>query len=541
MTNDEWWRGAVIYQIYPRSFLDTNQDGVGDLCGITDRLDYVARLGVDAVWISPFFPSPMKDFGYDVSEYKNVDPMFGTLDDFQGLVTRAHALGLKVIIDLVVSHTSDQHPWFRESRSSRDNPKADWYVWVDPQPDGRPPNNWLSIFGGGAWEWDTTRRQFYLHNFLTSQPDLNYHNPEVVEALKDVAEFWMRLGVDGFRMDAVNWYFHDRELRDNPPNEGGLLPYAPESSNYVMQEHKYNKTRPEMLGFLEEMRQLFDQYGVVSLGELTAKNAVELMPTYTEKDKRLHFVYTFGLLTEECSAAHFRDVIAEVESHMESGWVCWSFSNHDVIRVVSRWRHESVPMERQAKFLLALLLSLRGSVCLYQGEELGLPEVEIAFEDLQDPFGIRLWPEFKGRDGCRTPMPWHITLPNGGFSNTKPWLPVPLMHLEKSVDVQEMKTESVLHFSRHFLEWRKQQKALVQGSLQLIDVPEPLLAFERSGDGETILAIFNVSEEIQSLDLSEYYGFISPTDPHGFEYKLAHNVLTLPGHSAFFAFVNPSQ
>ncbi len=530
----EWWRGAVMYQIYPRSFLDTNQDGIGDLSGITDRLDYVAELGVDMIWVSPFYPSPMKDFGYDVSDHKNVDPMFGKVDDFVALIDKANALGIKVMIDLVLSHTSDQHQWFRESRSSRDNPKSDWYVWVDAQEDGRPPNNWLSIFGGGAWEWDTTRRQFYLHNFLTSQPDLNFHNPEVIDATLDIAEFWLRLGVHGFRLDTVNWYFHDKELRDNPPSYGGILPYAPESSNYVMQEHVYNKSRPESLPFLEKFRALLDQYGATSLGELTAKNALEVTKDYTEKDKRLHMVYTFSLLTEEFSATHFRNTITEVENNMGDGWICWAFSNHDVMRAVSRWKHDNIPLAQQAKFLMALLLSLRGSVCMYQGEELGLPEVNIAYEDLQDPYGIRLWPEFKGRDGCRTPMPWHMAMPNGGFSNEKPWLPIPMTHLEKSVDVQEPDQNSVLHFTRNMLAWRKTTPAMSEGTLTVLDTEDPLLAFERSHGDKTILCVFNTDEKTQSYDFSQYGDRLSPITLTGFYYSFKEGQLSLPGYSVFF-------
>ncbi|MGC1308902.1 MAG: alpha-glucosidase family protein [Phormidesmis sp.] len=535
---EEWWRGAVIYQIYPRSFLDTNQDGIGDIAGITDRLAYIAQLGVDMVWISPFYASPMKDFGYDVSDYKSVDPIFGSLDDFAALVKKANELGLKVMIDMVFSHTSDQHPWFKESRANKDNPQADWYVWVDPQPDGSPPNNWLSIFGGGAWEWDTSRRQFYLHNFLSSQPDLNFHNPDVVDAIMDITAFWLRLGVHGFRLDTVNWYFHDRALRSNPPNEGDILLYAPESSNYVMQAHIYNKSRPEMLPFLERFRSLLNRYDAIALGELTAKRAIEMTPDYTAKDKRLHMVYTFSLLTQALSAAHFKRTIRAVEENLGDGWICWAFSNHDVVRAVSRWRQDRVSIEQQAKFLLALLLSLRGSICLYQGEELGLPEVDIAFEDIKDPYGIRLWPEFKGRDGCRTPMPWRASATNGGFSPVQPWLPVPAEHLDKAVEVQALDKSSVLQFSKMLLSWRKSQPAMIWGSLKLLEAADPLLAFERSYEGETILAVFNTGDQPCDFDCSAS-GKIAPiAEPivlTEFEYSYHNGLLSLPACCAFFA------
>ena len=536
----DWWRSAVIYQIYPRSFLDTNGDGIGDIPGITQKLDYVAQLGADIVWISPFYPSPMKDFGYDVSNYKDIDTIFGSLADFTKLINKANQLGLKVMIDLVLSHTSDRHPWFQESRASADNPKRDWYVWADPKPDGTPPNNWLSIFGGSAWEWDTSRRQFYMHNFLTAQPDLNFHNSDVVDAVLDVAKFWLELGVHGFRLDTVNWYFHDDQLRDNPPNQGGKLLYVPESSNYGMQAHIYNKSRPEVLPFLERFRSLLDAYDAIGLGELTAKAAPEMTPAYTEKDKRLHMVYTFDLLTEEHSAAHFKRAIRSAEKQMNEGWLCWAFSNHDVVRTVSRWRCEGVSPQQQAKFFLALLLSLRGAVCIYQGEELGLTEANISFEDLQDPYGLRLWPEYKGRDGCRTPMPWVWSFPKAGFSSFTPWLPVPNTHVERSVDVQAPTEDSVLQFCRDFLAWRKGQPAMSRGSIRILDSDESLLVLERKSEAQTILAVFNLQEKSCEFDCSALYSsaqfFAIKSVMLKDLYKNKEDgLINLPGYSMFFA------
>ena len=556
-SSDDWWRGAAIYQVYPRSFLDTNGDGIGDLIGITEKLGYIAWLGVDVVWISPFYASPMKDFGYDVADYKRVDPIFGKDEDFVALVKKADELGLKVMVDMVLSHTSDIHSWFRQSRASRDNPMSNWYVWVDPQPDGTPPNNWLSIFGGSAWEWDTHRQQFYLHNFLAAQPDLNFHHPQVVEAILDVVEFWLRLGVKGIRLDTANWYFHDQALRNNPPNKGELLKYAPASSNYVMQDHIYNKSRPEVLPFLERLRELLDSYDAISLGELTAKRAVEMTADYTQSGRRLHMVYTFGLLTQTFSAAHFRQTIREVEANLGSGWVCWAFSNHDVVRAVSRWRREGVTVTQQAKFLLALLLALRGAVCLYQGEELGLSEAELEYEDLKDPYGIRLWPEFKGRDGCRTPMPWELSAVNGGFSTAQPWLPLPSAHLTQAVDVQQVDAASVLNFCRLLLQWRKSLPAVLFGSIRLLESADTLLAFERCYQGQTVLAVFNFGMAPAELDCRAYGGkdFIDergldkrsldkrgldkkclrPFEMAGFDYRYERAVLTLPAFSMFLA------
>ncbi len=495
--SSEWWRGGVIYQIYPRSFLDTNADGIGDLPGITKRLEYIASLGVDSVWISPFFKSPMKDFGYDVSDMTDIDPMFGVMKDFEQLVAKAKSLGLKVMIDLVLSHTSDQHPWFIKSRANRDNAKADWYVWADPKMDGTPPNNWLSIFGGSAWEWDTRRRQYYLHNFLTCQPDLNFHNPDVCKALLEVAEFWLKKGVQGFRLDTVNFYYCDRELRDNPPNEGPPLDNVPESNPYSMQTHIYDITRPENLSFLEEFRQLLDRYpDTAAVGEMGAEKSYLLIPQYTERDKRLHMVYTFRFLNEHFSVSYFREYIELLEAHLGDGWPCFAFSNHDVMRAVERWnRHHPAHQNDFSHLLLALLCSLRGSVCLYQGEELGLPEAVIPFEKLQDPYGIRFWPEFKGRDGCRTPMPWESGAHVAGFTGGEPWLPVPDEHRIRAVDVQEHQPDSLLHHFRAFLHWRKTHPALQTGSIRFIDAAEEVLAFIREGEDETLFCAFNLGIE----------------------------------------------
>ena len=309
---DDWWRGCVIYQIYPRSFQDTDGDGIGDLPGIIARLDHVAKLGADAVWLSPIFRSPMADMGYDVSDYCDIDPLFGGLADFDALLARAHELGLKVILDMVLSHSSDQHPWFVESRANRDNPRADWYVWVDPGPDGMPPNNWVSVFGGPAWEWDSRRRQYYLHNFLTTQPDLNFHNPEVQEAMLEIMRFWLERGVDGFRLDTVNYYFHDRKLRPNPP--ASRDDPHPSVNPYEMQNHRYQKNRPDNLAFLGRMRALMDRYDErVLIGEVgeTPQRAIEIMAEYTRGAGRLHMAYSFDMLGPEFSARHFRSRIAK--------------------------------------------------------------------------------------------------------------------------------------------------------------------------------------------------------------------------------------
>ena len=532
-----WWRGAVIYQIYPRSFLDTNGDGIGDLRGIAERLDYVAGLGVDAIWVSPFFKSPMADFGYDIADFCAVDPLFGDLGDFDQLVAEAHRRGLRVMIDQILSHTSSQHPWFIESRSSRDNPKADWYVWADPSSDGTPPNNWQSIFGGPAWRWEPRRRQYYLHNFLDSQPDLNFHHPEVPAAMLENVRFWLDRGVDGLRLDAINFCYHDPLLRDNPPkpaehrNGRGFTADNP----YAYQYHWYNNTQPENLEFLTEVRRLLDRYpGAVSLGEIAAEDSLATMAAYTG-ETRLHMAYSFELLTEEYRAAHIRSTVESLERQMPHGWPCWTISNHDVARVMTRWGGAAAA-PRMSSMLSAMICSLRGSVCIYQGEELGLPEAGLPFEALRDPYGIAFWPNFKGRDGCRTPMPWRDT-PDAGFTTGTPWLPVPPEHLPLAVSRQESDRESPLNAFRRFLRWRRRQPALCQGDIRFIELPEPLLGFNRTLDSQSILAVFNLSDRLQTAALPAHW-FITPLDDHGLSAgRVSGRTLQLPAHGVFFALV----
>ncbi|MFV0383456.1 alpha-amylase family glycosyl hydrolase [Paracoccus sp. (in: a-proteobacteria)] len=493
-----WWKGGVIYQIYPRSFQDTTGDGIGDLAGIAQRLPYVASLGVDAIWISPFFTSPMKDFGYDVSDYRGIDPIFGTMEDFDALITRAHDLGLKVMIDLVLSHSSDQHPWFAESRASRDNARADWYVWADPKPDGTPPTNWLSIFGGSAWQWDARREQYYLHNFLTSQPDLNFHNSDMREALLEMTRFWLEKGVDGFRLDTVNFYFHDAELRDNPPLPPELRrsDTAPAVNPYNHQSHRYDKSRPENLAFLEQFNALLAEYGAASVGEIgDSERGLELLEEYTGTpqgvpSRRLQMSYVFDFLSgDSLSASRIVQVFHDMQAVAPNAWPCWAMSNHDVVRHVSRWNLS----DQAARAYVTLLICLRGSVCLYQGEELGLPEADLRFEDLRDPYGIEFWPEFKGRDGCRTPMVWDGGA-NGGFSAGVPWLPVPDGHLQRGVATQEADDGSLLHHYRRAIALRARHVALRTGELTGMTATGPVLGFCRSDGTETLHVRANLSD-----------------------------------------------
>lgn len=497
----EWWRGGVIYQVYPRSFEDSSGDGMGDLPGIIDRLDHISSLGVDCIWLSPITQSPQADMGYDVSDYKQVDPIFGTLEDFDVLIAKAHSLGIKVIMDQVVSHTSDQHPWFKESAFSRDNEKADWYVWADANPDGSPPNNWLSVFGGSSWEWHTARKQYYLHNFLTSQPDLNFHNPKVQDAVLDTMRFWLNRGLDGFRLDTVNYYFHDAQLRSNP----ALLTAdgQPRTNPYDMQSHKFDKSQPENLAWLKRVRALLDEFpGTTSVGEVgDDERGVELMKAYTAGSDLLHMCYSFDFLSPEFSAQHFRSRLEAFFAGDETGWPCWSISNHDVIRPMTRWASHAVSQKDLARQAAVLVMTVRGTVGIYQGEELGLPEADIRFEELVDPRGKRFWPGDKGRDGCRTPMPWQAHKTHGGFTSGTPWLPIKHAHLELAVDVQNADPESTLNFFRKLIAWRKSHPALLTGNIEFFDTGEPVLAFRRSAGNKDMICVFNLSPIARDVEL----------------------------------------
>jgi alpha-glucosidase len=536
-----WWRGATIYQIYPRSFRDTNGDGIGDLPGIIERLDYVATLAVEAIWISPFYKSPMADFGYDIADYRAVDPLFGTLADFDQLVAKAHSLGLKVIIDQVLSHTSDRHAWFEESRQSRDNAKADWYVWADARDDGTPPNNWLSIFGGVAWQWEPRRGQYFLHNFLSAQPDLNFHHPDVRRASLDNLRFWLDRGVDGLRLDAINFCFHDAKLRDNPPrppHERKATGFRNDNP-YGYQWHRFNNTQPEMLPFLEDVRALLDAYpDTVALGEISSDDSTATVAEYTHAG-RLHMAYSFELLSSESSPAHIRTTVEALKRRAPESWPCWTFSNHDVERVVSRWGGSTPQLPHFATQLTALLCSLRGSLCVFQGEELGLAEAEVPFELLRDPYGIAFWPAFKGRDGCRTPIPWE-SREGGGFSNVAPWLPVPPQHLALSVAAQEGDASSALHGFRRLLTWRRQQPLLLHGDIEFLSATDSVLVFKRFDESGALLAAFNLSPEPASVSMPEIsVGRV--IGGHGLpEGALANAILQLPGHGvAFFELTAP--
>lgn len=492
MSQLPWWKGAVIYQIYPRSFRDTNGDGIGDLKGVYEGLDHIASLGVDGIWISPFFTSPMADYGYDVADFCGVDPIFGTLEDFDAVVEKAHALGLKVIIDQVYSHTSDHHDWFIESRSNRDNPRADWYVWADPKTDGSPPNNWQSVFGGPSWEWDARRGQYYFHNFLKEQPDLNLYNEEVQQALIEAGRFWLERGVDGFRLDALNFSMHDQALRDNPPS--GVSAHEA-TRPFDMQKHVYNMSQPEIVTFIEKFRDMLSEYpGTFTVAEVGGPNPIAEMRAFTDGERRLNSAYNFDFLYAPKLDA---DVVVRSANQWDQsaseGWPSWAFSNHDAPRAVTRWA-SSAHRDEMARLYMLLLLTLRGNPIIYQGEELGLPQANVPFSRLKDPEAIINWPKTLGRDGARTPIPWESGKLHAGFSSAEPWLPVDPEHAALAVD-QQQGNDSMLRFTAQALSARKRFSALLRGGMSFEESGrDEVLIVRRELDGEAIVAVFNFGD-----------------------------------------------
>lgn len=544
MAHLDWWRSAVIYQIYPRSFKDSNGDGVGDLPGILQKLDYVEALGVDAIWISPFFKSPMKDFGYDISDYRAIDPLFGTMADFDALLAAIHARGMKLLIDQVWNHTSDAHPWFQESRSSRDNPKADWYVWVDPLPDGSAPNNWLATFGGSAWEWDAQREQYYLHNFLSSQPDLNWYNSEVVEEILAIASFWLDKGVDGFRLDVVNFLRHDRQLRDNPerpptvPRPDGAAPNDPFFS-YI---NRYNFCQPENLADLTTIRKHLDRYpGTTTLAEISSAEDTLLTSSQYVGDQRLHMAYNSSLMTNEpLTQERMYRLIQQVETLFGENVLCWTAGTHDFPRLKNRWRHsqtsDAFTQNAFDHMLIALLICLRGSCCIYQGDELGLTQADIPHSKMQDPFGIAGYPHVLGRDGSRTPIPWEANQLQAGFTTAaEPWLPIADEHFASAIDQQASNPSSLLNRYRKMIRWRKQQPALNDGDLTLLETASPILGFTRHCKSQALLCLFNLSPEATYYDLNAINRHYTVDYSTGFTNRLYDHKLEIPAYGVFFA------
>ncbi|HET7084489.1 MAG TPA: alpha-amylase family glycosyl hydrolase [Rhizomicrobium sp.] len=548
-----WWRGAVVYQVYVRSFCDSNGDGQGDFPGLISKLDYIRALGVDAIWLSPIHPSPNRDWGYDVSDYEGVHPDYGTLEDFQRLLDAAHARGLKIILDEVLAHTSDEHAWFAASRDG-DAGKRDWYVWAPPKDDGTVPNNWLSVFGGPAWSYQPARRQYYHHKFLRQQPKLNWMNGAAREEALKVLDLWLQRGVDGFRLDVANAFLHDAQLRDNPAIPADQRGAVEWSAAANMQRHIHDSNLEENKAVLDVIRRRVEAAspsarsateGEVPVAALAMRRAegdiknsdrfvfgefseeFERSGCYLPSDKGLHAGYNFALLaaTDAAAIRAHLETLAKYPDH----WPCISFSNHDVIRTATRFGAGS------AKVMLALLCALRGTLLLYQGEELGLPEVELRRDQLKDPVGDLYYPLFKGRDGCRTPMPWDAAKPHLGFTTGSPWLPTGPAHQALAVSEQERDGGSALAYTRRLLEARQRHPALRNGSLSLLS--GEALAFVREDGEERIACVFNLSERevMQALP-----GSCSPLDLGTGQAVLSGSRLTLGPFSAWFGALSPA-
>ena len=488
-----WWQKGVVYQVYPRSFQDSNGDGIGDLEGIRQRLDHIVDLGADAVWISPFYPSPMADFGYDVSDYKGVDPMFGTLADFDRLVASAHRRGLRIILDFVPNHSSDQHPWFIESRSSRSNPKRDWYVWRDARPDGSPPNNWLAEFGGSAWEWDEATGQYYYHAFLKEQPDLNWRNPEVQEAMLDVMRFWLDRGVDGFRVDAVHHLVESEEPHDNPPNPHWRAGDSPARRLIRL----YSLDQDETHDAIAAMRRLSDSYGEDRLLIGEASLPIEqLMRYYGVSEPGFHLPFNFHLI----KSAWKPDVIARLIEDYEGAlpadaWPNWVLGNHDRPRVATRIG------ARQARVAAMLLLTVRGTPTIYQGEELGMADVPIPPDRVQDPWEKNVPGLGLGRDPERTPMQWDASR-NAGFSAGEPWLPISADYADVNVSAQRTNPKSMLSLYRDLIRLRHEEPALSVGIHLAAEAIGPVLTFRRQLGNRRILVALNFSRDRQEIPIN---------------------------------------
>lgn len=494
--NARWWQRGVIYQVYPRSFKDSNGDGIGDIPGIIEKLDYLRDLGIDAIWISPFYPSPMADFGYDVANYCDIDPMFGTLEDFDRLLIEAHARNIKVVIDWVPNHSSDQHAWFKESRSSRDNPKRDWYIWRDAKPDGSLPNNWGSWFGGPAWTWDEHTQQYYLHSFAKEQPDLNWANPEVYQAMTDVLRFWLERGVDGFRMDVVYLLVKDPDLRDNPPNPDASPDLLPNDIS-GRQLHVYDRANPGIHAVMQDFRRITDSYGdTVIVGEIWEFNLVEWVKYYgDEQAAGVHLPFNFRLMEiPRWDAALVRASVDELEAALTPlAWPNYVLNSHDKPRIVKRIG------AAQARIAAMLLLTLRGTPTLYNGEELGMTDGYVPPEKIQDPQGLNLGVE-RSRDGCRTPLQWDSSA-YAGFSTVEPWLPVGEQYPTVNAAAEAQDPRSMLTLYKRLLALRRESPALHSGVYQPVDAPDGVYAYVREQDGQAFFVALNFTDSPREVML----------------------------------------
>lgn len=514
-----WWQSAVIYQIYPRSFYDSNDDGVGDLRGITEKLPYLEQLGVDAIWVSPIFTSPMADFGYDVSDYTGIDPIFGTMGDFRALLDAAHRRGIRVILDFVPNHSSDQHPWFVESRRSRDSARRDWYIWRDPAPDGGPPNNWRSIFGGSAWELDPATGQYYYHAFLKEQPDLNWRSSGVREAMLDVLRFWLDEGVDGFRIDVIWHLIKDREFRNNPPNPELSRAKSP----YYELLPIYSCDQPEVHQIIESMRWVADRYGGrVLIGEIYLP-VEKLVSYYGANGTGIHLPYNFQLINLPWEARTIAAAIGAYEALLPTfAWPNWVLGNHDKRRIASRVG------AAQARVAAMLLLTLRGTPTIYYGDEIGMQDVPIPRECEQDPYGKNIPGRGLGRDPVRTPMQWSRE-PNAGFSRGEPWLPVAKDYQAVNVEAQEAEASSMLTLHRRLIRLRREQPALHRGAYGAIEPAGNVIAYTRKEAGSLLLVVLNLGATPVSyrLPTTELRGTIILSTHLDREQEPVHSTLAL--------------
>jgi alpha-glucosidase len=494
----EWWQHAVFYEVYPRSFADSDNNGIGDLKGITSKLDYLKDLGVSAIWITPCFPSPQVDFGYDVSDYTDIDPMYGTLADFDAMTSAGKQRGIRIILDLVVNHSSDQHKWFLDSKSSRTSAHRDWYIWRDGKGPNQPPNNWISIFGGPAWTFDPQTGQWYYRIFYSAQPDLNWRNPAVEKAMFDVTRWWYKRGVSGFRLDAVDTIFEDPKLKDNP-----ILPGTSKYGDPNM-ENVYNSKLPELHGVLQRLRAVADESGAVLIGETWTKNIDELKLYYGGHSRELQMPMDLMFTTvNKLSAPEFRRQIAAADA--SGGWPVYVISNHDIVRSYNRYG-DGQHNDQIAKLMAGMYLTLRGTPIMYYGEELGMENNDPRRkEDVKDPVGRVGWPVDKGRDGERTPMQWNDSA-NAGFSTADPWLPVPASFKTHNVEAELKDPDSILQFYRHVLTLRREDPALREGEYIPLNEDQPsVVSYLRRYQNQAVLVVLNMSGTNQkvSFDLSK--------------------------------------
>ncbi len=526
MKKNPWWKTGTVYQIYPRSFFDSNKDGVGDIRGIIEKLDYLHWLGIDAVWISPVNTSPMYDFGYDISNYRDIDPVYGNLKDFDRFISESHKLGIKIIMDLVINHSSHLHQWFAESRSSRVNPKRDWYIWRDGNGE-KPPNNWKSAFGGSAWEWDDTTGQYYLHSFLKEQPDFNWRNVELKNAVFEDVRFWLDRGVDGFRLDVVNWYVKDKKFRNNPFT---VKPLDPE-------KHKYDRNRPETHDIIKELRTLVDSYDDrVCVGEVFS-----LMPGNPELsasflgngEDELHLAFDFSIMYRLWSARQFyRSLKRWYKAIPEKGWPCNVLSNHDQPRGRSRYMGKEA-CDARARVAAVFLLTLRGTPFLYYGEEIGMSNTKLARSEIVDPLGKKFWPIYKGRDVSRTPMQWDQS-DYAGFSTVRPWLPVNSDYEKVNAAAQMKDRYSILNLYRKLISLRKKNKALTLGEwIPVVKGKNNVFAYFRIYNDETIFVALNFSSAPRKIKAGNrgQWRVILSTHRTKFEHFTELNFILLPNEA----------